>query len=47
MENAISENFIKAKCRELYSIFSDIDSMLDYLEGYVPKDLNILHFKNI
>ena len=47
MENAISENFIKAECRELYSVFSDIDSMLDYIESYVPKDLNILKFKNI
>ena len=47
METAISENFVKAECRELYSVFSDIDSMLDYLEDYVPKDLNILNFKNI
>lgn len=47
MENAISENFIKAECRELYRVFSDIDEMLDYIEGYVGKDLNILKFKNI
>lgn len=47
IEHAISENFIKPKCRELYSVFSDIDSMLDYIEGYVEKDLNILNFKNI
>lgn len=47
MENAISENFIKSECLELYSVFSDIDSMLDYIEDYVPKDLNILNFKNI
>ncbi|MBR4721053.1 MAG: TIGR00730 family Rossman fold protein [Clostridia bacterium] len=47
MENAIDKNFVKAECRELYSVFSDIDSMLDYIEGYVGKDLNILKFKNI
>lgn len=47
MENAISKKFVKAKCRELYSVFSDIDSMLDYIESYVGKDLNILNFKNI
>jgi len=47
MENAISENFIKSECRELYRVFSDIDSMLGYIEEYVPKDLNILNFKNI
>lgn len=47
MEKAISENFIKPECRELYSVFSDIDSMLDYIEDYVPTDLDILNFKNI
>ena len=47
MEHAISENFIKPKCRNLYRVFSDIDAMLDYIEGYVPTDLNILNFKNI
>ena len=47
METAISRSFMKPECRELYSVFSDIDSMLDYIEGYVGKDLNILNFKNI
>jgi hypothetical protein len=47
MEKAISENFVKSECKELYSVFSDIDSMLGYIEEYVPKDLNILNFKNI
>ncbi|MBR4173171.1 MAG: TIGR00730 family Rossman fold protein [Clostridia bacterium] len=47
MENAISNNFITSECRELYQVFSDIDSMLDYIESYVGKDLNILKFKNI
>ena len=47
MEKAISENFIMPECIKLYSAFSDIDGMLDYIEGYVPKDLNVLRFKNI
>lgn len=47
LEKGVSENFIKPECRELYSVFSDIDSMLSYIEGYVPSDLNILNFKNI
>ena len=47
MENAVSEKFVKSECRELYSVFSDIESMLGYLEDYVPNDLNILNFKNI
>lgn len=47
MENAISKNFIMPDCRKLYSVFSDIDSMLDYIEGYVGEDLNMLNFKKI
>ncbi len=47
LENAISENFVNKECTELYRVFSDIDEMLDYIEGYTPTDLNILNFKNV
>lgn len=47
LENAISENFVNKECTELYRVFSDIDDMLDYIEGYTPTDLNILNFKNV
>ena len=47
MEHAVSEKFIKAECRELYRVFSDIDELLDYFESYTPTDLNILNFKDI
>ena len=47
LENAISENFVNKECRELYRVFSNIDEMLDYLEGYIPTDLDILNFKNV
>ena len=47
LDNAISKKFINGKCRELYRVFTDIDDMLDYIEGYIPDDLNILKFKNV
>ena len=47
MQRAIDENFVNEDCRELYKVFDDADSMLDYLESYIPTDLNILNFKDI
>lgn len=34
MNNAIRQNFIREKCKELYKFFDDADEMLDYLENY-------------
>lgn len=47
METGIKQEFIKEECRELYRVFDNADEMLDYLENYVPQDLDILNFKNI
>lgn len=47
MEHAMSENFIKRECEELYEVFDNEDELLDYIEAYKPIDLNILRFKNI
>ncbi len=47
MENGIKGEFIKEECRELYKVFDDADMLLDYLEAYVPVDMDILNFKNI
>ena len=47
LDSAISKKFINEECRGLYRVFSDIDDMLDYIEGYIPTDLNILKFKNV
>lgn len=47
METGIKGEFIKEECRELYKVFDDADEMLDYLESYVPVDMDILNFKNI
>lgn len=47
MEIGIEGKFIKKECRELYRVFEDADKMLDYLESYVPVDMDILNFKNV
>ena len=47
IETGMKQEFIKEECRELYRVFDDADEMLDYLESYVPQDLDILNFKNI
>lgn len=47
METGFSENFIREECRELYKVFDDADKLIDYLEEYVPVDMNILNFKNV
>lgn len=47
METAISTNFVKEECKDLYRVFDNSDEMLDYLEEYKPVDLDILNFKNI
>ena len=47
MQRAIDEKFIREECLELYKVFDNPDKMLDYIENYVPVDLNIIHLKNI
>lgn len=47
IEKGIEGEFIKEECRELYKVFDDADEMLDYIEGYVGVDMDILNFKNI
>lgn len=47
IETGIEGNFIKEECRELYKVFDDADEMLDYIENYVPVDMDILNFKNV
>lgn len=33
LSNAVSQGFMAAQCLELFQVFTDIDEMLDYLEG--------------
>jgi len=47
LEDAIEKKFLREACKKLYEGFVDINTMLDYIEGYEQKDFNILEMKNI
>lgn len=47
LNTSVAQEFIKDECLHIFEVFDDIDEMLDYLEGYVPQDLDILKLKNI
>lgn len=41
MDKSIEKEFITHDCKELYSVFDDVDKMLDYLENYDEKDIDM------
>ena len=45
MNKSIEKQFITSDCKELYSIFDDIDTILDYIENYDEKDIDISKVK--
>ena len=45
MDTSIKENFITHDCKELYKVFDNIDDMLEYLENYDEKDIDISKVK--
>lgn len=45
MDKSIEKSFITTDCKELYATFNDIDEMLDYLENYDEKDIDISRVK--
>lgn len=45
MKTACERKFITKSCLTLYSIFEDIDSILDYLETYVPQRVHFSRTK--
>lgn len=45
MKTACERKFITKSCLKLYSIFEDIDSILDYLETYVPQRVHFSRTK--
>jgi len=47
MNHAIEENFMKEECRALYKVFTEIEPMLDYIEGYNPSSVDLLEMKDI
>lgn len=47
LEQAIKEGFMREVCRELCCVLEDADQVLDYIENYHGKKIDILHMKNI
>lgn len=45
MDKSIEENFITQDCKDLYCIFNDLDKMLEYIENYDEKDIDITKVK--
>ena len=41
MDKSIEKKFITSDCKELYSVFDNADEMLDYLEKYDAKDVDL------
>lgn len=45
MDKSIEKEFITRDCKELYTVFDNVDEMLDYLENYDEKDIDISKVK--
>lgn len=45
MDKSIEKEFITRDCKDLYAVFDNIEEMLDYLEGYDPKDIDLSKVK--
>lgn len=47
LEHTAKNNFMKEKSLELYEVFTDIEKMLDYIENYDEKPMDIRELKDI
>ena len=45
MQVCVDQKFITDDCRNLYKVYKDIDSMLNYIEKYDPDDFDISQVK--
>lgn len=45
MNTSIAEKFITDDCKDLYKVFNNADEMLDYIEKYDPKDIDLKKVK--
>lgn len=45
MTKSIEEEFITSDCKELYQVLSNSDDVLDYIEKYDPKDVDLSRVK--
>lgn len=46
LEHAYNEKFIKRKCEKLFYVTEDIFDAINYIENYVPEQLDIKEIKN-
>ncbi len=47
MEQGVSEGFISAPTMDLYQVMDDADAILDYIEAYQARELNVEELRNI
>lgn len=47
MKNAADKEFISDMALGLYSVFSDADEVINFLENYVPKEEDIYRLRNL
>lgn len=47
LENAEREGFIRPKTLELYKVMTDPKDTIDYIENYVPEEINIVETKGV
>ena len=45
MTKSIQEKFITDDCKELYKVYTDVNEILDYIEKYDPKDIDLSKVK--
>lgn len=46
LERSVNEHFIRENCQLLYSCFSDLQSMIDYLEADIQIDFSVKQLKD-
>ncbi len=47
LENSVNHGFMKSSCLNIYGIFTDPDSLLDYVEREAENPRDLSHLKNI
>ena len=46
LEHSIDEHFVRENCKLLYSSFSDLQSMIDYLDADIQMDFTVKQLKD-
>ena len=47
MKNGADREFISDMTLELYSVYSDADEVINFLENYVPKEEDVHRLRNL